>query len=55
MVENEYVKPNTSSAFWLEDECKAQTINAKAMYSIYCALTPSEYNRISTYESAYQI
>ena len=40
---------------WDENDIKQSEINAKAMNLLYCALDPSEFNRISTCMSAKEI
>ena len=40
---------------WDENDIKQSEINAKAMNLLYCALDPSEFNRISTCMSAKKI
>lgn len=37
------------------DILKREALDAKAVYSLYCALSPSEYNRISSCETAKEI
>jgi len=55
MVENDYVKPTTSSTTWTQEERKAHTLNARAINCLYCALDLNEFNRVSSCESAFQI
>jgi len=38
-----------------EEITKRQTLDAKAIYSIYCALSPTEYNRISSCSTAKEV
>ena len=40
---------------WDEKDTKMAQLNAKAMHTLFCALGPNEYNRVSLCDSAKEI
>ena len=55
IVENGFQLPSKPMNEWSDLEKKYFSLNAKAMNALFCALDKNEFNRISTYETAFDI
>ena len=53
-MESEAMEPKIRSE-WTEAEIKKVQVNYKAINTLYCALNPTEFNRISTCKTAKEI
>ena len=55
IIEAPYTKPTSNYTAWSDDQKKNANLDAKAMNTVFCALTKEEFNRVSTVTSANQI
>ncbi|XP_077249185.1 uncharacterized protein LOC143888633 [Tasmannia lanceolata] len=55
LVEDGYIPPSTQRSEWTDAQKKRAALNSKGVNTLFCALSPEEFNRVSTCKTARDI